>query len=163
MSTDAATEIRFYRANEKPFGVFSNLYRRVMVFEGRHFDTAEAAYQFGKPRKEAVRDWLMAAPSPALLAMAAHGLYYYDIAPGWSKNRYARMRAVVEAKFRQHADLAKVLLGTGDARLVEAGTVDNAVNRRWGEVNGRGKNWLGEILMTVRRELRLEKEYGDAR
>jgi predicted NAD-dependent protein-ADP-ribosyltransferase YbiA (DUF1768 family) len=59
--------------------------------------------------------------------------------------------------------LAKVLLGTGDARLVEAGTVDNAVNRRWGEVNGRGKNWLGEILMTVRRELRLEKEYGDAR
>ena len=92
----------------------------------------------------------MAAPSPSLLAMAAHGLYVWDVAPGWSRGRYDRMRRVVEAKFRQNAALASVLLSTGNARIVETATVDNAVNRRWGEVNGKGQNWLGLILMEVR-------------
>jgi ribA/ribD-fused uncharacterized protein len=146
-------EVRFYRASEKPYGVFSNLFRRPVTFEGRGFPTAEHAYQSGKPRGDRVREWLMAAPSPSLLAVAAHGLFPWDIAPGWSKGRRARMLAVVRAKFAQHPDLAAVLVGTGDARIVEAGTVDNEVNRRWGEVNGRGSNWLGLILMEVRGEL----------
>lgn len=149
-------DIRFYRASEKPYGVFSNLYRRPMTFEGVRFPTAEHAYQFGKPRDQDVRDWLMAAPSPALLAMAAHGLYPWDIMPGWSKMRLERMRAVVEAKFLQNLDLGGILLSTGNARIVECGTVDNAVNRRWGEVNGKGQNWLGLILMGVRERLRIE-------
>lgn len=147
------TEIKFYRANEKPYGVFSNLFRRVVTFDGRAFPTAEHAYQFGKPRKPEVREWLMAAPSPSLLAMAAHGLYSWDIAPGWSTGRRARMLEVVRAKFSQHPDLAEILVGTGGARLVEAATFDNAVNRRWGEVNGVGQNWLGLILMQIRTEL----------
>jgi predicted NAD-dependent protein-ADP-ribosyltransferase YbiA (DUF1768 family) len=67
-------DIEFYRANEKPYGVFSNLYRRPIEFEGRVFPSSEHAYQFGKARKPAVAEWLMAAPSPSLLAMAAHGL-----------------------------------------------------------------------------------------
>jgi predicted NAD-dependent protein-ADP-ribosyltransferase YbiA (DUF1768 family) len=41
----------------------------------------------------------------------------------------------------------------GGARLVEAGTTDNEVNRRWGEVNGKGQNWLGLILMEIRAEV----------
>jgi ribA/ribD-fused uncharacterized protein len=146
-------EIRFYRANEKPYGCFSNLFRRPIEFEGRAFPTAEHAYQFGKPREDGVREWLMAAPSPSLLAMAAHGLLSWDIAPGWSKGRYDRMRRVVRAKFGQHPDLAAILLATGGARLVEAGTTDNEVNRRWGEVNGKGQNWLGLILMEIRAEV----------
>jgi ribA/ribD-fused uncharacterized protein len=88
--------------------------------------------------------------------MAAHGLFSWDITPGWSQGRRDRMRAVVLAKFRQHADLAEILIGTGEARIVEAATVDNEVNRRWGEVNGKGMNLLGIILMEVRDELREE-------
>lgn len=45
-------EIRFYRANERPYGAFSNLFRRPIDFEGREFPTAEHAYQAGKARKE---------------------------------------------------------------------------------------------------------------
>ena len=147
-------EIRFYRASEKPFGAFSNLYRREIEFEGETFATSEHAYQAGKARKPAVRKWLMEAPSPALLAMAAHGLYYWDVAPGWSTSKFDRMRAVLRAKFTQHRDLLVLLLGTGKARLVEAATVDNEVNRLWGEVNGVGRNMLGELLMELRAELR---------
>lgn len=147
-------EIHFYRANEKPFGAFSNLYRREIEFEGVIYPTTEHAYQAGKARKDNVREWLMNAPSPALLAMAAHGLYSWDIQSNWSKVKYERMKQVLRAKFNQHEDLRELLLSTGEARLVEAATVDNLVNRTWGEVNGKGKNMLGVLLMEVRAELR---------
>ncbi|MEP3422894.1 MAG: NADAR family protein [Erythrobacter sp.] len=149
-------EVRFYRASEKPYGAFSNLYRREIEFEGNVYATSEHAYQAGKARKEAVRAWLMAAPSPSLLAMAAHGLYYWDVAPGWSKTKFERMRRVLRVKFDQHEDLKDLLLSTGDARLVESATVDNEVNRLWGEVDGVGKNTLGIMLMELREELRAE-------
>lgn len=150
----APNEIRFYRANEKPFGAFSNLFRRTFTFEGVAYLTAEHAYQAGKARKEAVRDWILSAPSPSLVAMAAHGLYTWDIAPNWSKIKFTRMKGVLLAKYGQHEDLRNLLLGTGDAHLIESATIDNAVNRLWGEVNGVGKNMLGKLLMEVREELR---------
>lgn len=149
-------EVRFYRSSERPYGPLSNLYRCLIEFEGETFATSEHAYQAGKPRRREVREWLMGAPSPALLAMAAHGLYYWDVTPGWSRTKFTRMRRVLHAKFTQHADLCGLLLSTGSARLVEAATVDNAVNRLWGEVNGQGRNMLGELLMELRDELRLE-------
>jgi ribA/ribD-fused uncharacterized protein len=148
------TAVTFYRCDEKPFGAFSNLYRRPILFGGRTFPTSEHAYQFAKPRRDAVRDWLMAAPSPGLLAMAAHGLYHYDIVPGWSKGKFKRMQWVLWAKFTQHRDLRDLLASTGDAEIIETGTVDNEVNRYWGIVNGRGKNTLGLLLMGVREDFR---------
>lgn len=158
----AEDEIRFYRASEKPYGAFSNLYRRAIDFEGETFATSEHAYQAGKARKAEVRDWVLSAPSPALVAMAAHGLYYWDIAPGWSRMKFDRMRGVLRAKFTQHEDLKEMLLATGDARLVESATVDNEVNRLWGEVNGEGRNMLGQLLMELRTSLR-EEAAGPAR
>lgn len=151
------TEIRFYRASERPYGAFSNLFRRPVKFEGETFPTSEHAYQAGKARKPEVKRWLMAAPSPALLAMAAHGLYYWDVAPGWSQTKFGRMRRVLHAKFTQHPDLLDLLLSTGDAKLIETATVDNEVNRLWGEVNGQGRNMLGEMLMELRLQLRAEQ------
>src|SRR5258707_7305885 len=44
------------RANEKPYGVFSNLFRRPVEFAGVIYPTAE--------------HWIQAAPTPALAAMA---------------------------------------------------------------------------------------------
>ncbi|TEA79373.1 DUF1768 domain-containing protein [Allopusillimonas ginsengisoli] len=149
-----STEIRFYRSNEKPYGVFSNLFRRTIIFEGGEFPTAEHAYQAGKARKEAVRDWILSAPTPSLVAMAAHGLYTWDIVPNWSKMKFDRMREVLRAKYTQHEDLRALLLSTGEARLVESCRTDNLVNRTWGEVNGKGLNMLGVLLMEIRTELR---------
>lgn len=145
-------EIRFYRANEKPYGAFSNLFPRPIDFEGRTYATSEHAYQAGKAAKPAVRDWILSAPTPSLAAMAAHGLYVWDVVPNWADIKFDRMRAVLRAKFEQHADLKALLISTGEARLVEAGTVNNAVNRLWGEVDGKGQNMLGVMLMELRSE-----------
>lgn len=150
-------DIPFYRANEKPYGAFSNLFRRSMEFEGRVYPTAEHAYQAGKARRDEVREWILSAPTPSLVAMAAHGLYTWDIVPEWSRTKFERMRKVLSAKFNQHEDLKKLLLSTGNARLVEAGRTDNAVNRTWGEVNGKGSNMLGVLLMEVREEIRAQE------
>lgn len=148
-----ALEIRFYRANEKPYGAFSNLFRRPMVFEGWEYPTAEHAYQAGKALEPDVRAWILSAPTPSLVAMAAHGLYTWDIVPNWSNIKFDRMRQVLRAKFTQHEDLKQLLLSTGESRLIEAGKIGNAVNRTWGEVNGKGLNMLGMMLMELRAEL----------
>lgn len=158
MSGKDVDVICFYRANEKPYGAFSNLFRRPVEFEGVVFPTAEHAYQAGKAAKPAVRDWIQSAPSPALAAMAAHGLYTWDVVPNWASIKFERMRGVLRAKFNQHPDLAELLLSTGCARLVETGTVNNAVNRLWGEVNGKGQNMLGLMLMDLRYELAHERK-----
>ena len=156
----AVDEIRFYRANEKPYGVFSNLYKCPVEFEGTVFPTSEHAYQAGKARKPAVRQWILNAPTPALAAMAAHGLYVWDVVPDWAQTKFERRRTVLRAKFDQHPALRELLLSTGTARLVEAGTVNNAVNRLWGEVDGKGENMLGVMLMELRTAYAKDKSAG---
>lgn len=165
-------EIAFYLANEKPFGAFSNLFRREITVMTRSFPTVEHAYQFLKPRDPRVRDWLMAAPAPSILALAAHvlpsdeqdptmvmgrtadALLGFHTRPGWSRLRYPWMFECLRAKFAQHQDLRELLLSTGEARLVEAGKIDDDAGRRWGIVNGKGQNYLGRMLMRIRAELR---------
>lgn len=157
-----SNEISFYRANEKPYGAFSNLYKREIFFEGEHFPTAEHAYQAGKPRREVVKEWLMAAPSPALLAMAAHGLYSWEVRSEWSRVKFTRMQKVLLAKFTQHPDLAELLMATGSKTLVETPRTDSPVNRLWGRVDGKGKNMLGVLLMKVRNELQRDSHFNSA-
>ena len=177
ISTPASDEqfkqdICFYRASERPFGCFSNLFRREITVAGRTFPTSEHAYQSLKPRDARVREWLLSAPAPALLAIAAHAMPSEDVdptalmsrtadallgfhtRPGWSRLRYPWMLTCERSKFDQHPDLAAILEGTGDARIVEAGRIDDDAGRRWGEVNGRGANYLGRMLMRVRAERR---------
>ena len=154
-------EIHFYRANEEPYGVFSNLYRTEIEVRGIRYRSVEDAYQSLKPRKSDVRKWLMSAPSPRLLAITAHALPPSDLTSGWDRLKYPWMMECLLAKYQQHAECRSILLSTGDARLVEAGSEDNEVNRRWGEVNGVGQNILGRMLMRVRAELG-GPEYADA-
>jgi len=58
------------------------------------------------------------------------------------------MLDALRAKFGQHEALKALLLGTGDARIVEHTTNDSY----WGD--GSGLNRLGELLMGLRTELR---------
>ena len=72
----------------------------------------------------------------------------------WNAVRKDVMRELVRQKFEDHEELRAALIATGDARLVEGnGWLDATWGvTRWGL--GVGKNWLGEILMEVREELR---------
>lgn len=77
-------------------------------------------------------------------------------------------REIVEfgnhAKFAQNPDLLEVLLSTGDKEIVEASPYDKIWGIGLAENDPRcldksqwqGKNWLGECIMNVRKELRYE-------
>lgn len=164
------TAVEFYRANEKPYGAFSNLYRREIVLGGVTYPTVEHAYQSLKPRDARVRDWLLGAPAPSLVALAAHvlpsdepdptmvmgrvadSLLGFHTRPGWSRLRYPWMMVCLRAKLEQHEEVRQLLLSTDACRIVEAGKIDDEAGRRWGIVNGRGHNYLGRMLMLGRAE-----------
>ncbi len=144
------SEIRFYRASGE-YGYLSNLWPSPITFEGREFRCSEYAYQFGKPNKPGIAEWLIAAPTPSLCAQAAHALFGWQIRSDWAVVKVDRMRFVLLAKFEQNIELGVRLLATGDAELIEESTMD----AYWGiGKKGTGKNMLGKLLMEIRAELR---------
>jgi N-glycosidase YbiA len=146
-------EVRFYDPRNGPFRALSNLYHRVLEFEGIHYATPEHAYQAAKPKDAAVRVWIIAAPTPELSAAAGDALQPHEISNGWNETHVPLMERIVRAKF-QAPDLRTLLLSTGEAKLVEWSPVDNPVARFWGEFEGKGENTLGRILMRLRQDLR---------
>ena len=78
----------------------------------------------------------------------------------WEARKYDYMYICLKKKFTQHPELKALLLSTGDLQLVEAtpdplwgcgATLSSNVLRRG---DWKGKNKQGDILMTVRKELR---------
>ena len=68
----------------------------------------------------------------------------------WNQVREEVMETGLRAKFQQNPELKKKLLDTGDVDLIEGNTWGDTF---WGEVNGKGQNKLGKLLMKIRSEL----------
>jgi ribA/ribD-fused uncharacterized protein len=69
----------------------------------------------------------------------------------WESVKDQVMYKVVLAKFKQDSQLKGILLGTGDAKLIEHTDRDSY----WGDGgDGSGRNQLGKTLMKVREELK---------
>lgn len=73
----------------------------------------------------------------------------------WEDVKIQVMTDVIEAKFRQHPELAQKLIDTQDTYIEEG---NHWGDRVWGTVNGIGANQLGKILMDMRTTLRQEQE-----
>lgn len=143
-------EIRFYKATGQ-YGFLSNLFKHPVTMDGREFPTSEHAYQFKKFADPKAAEWAMQAPRPHLLAILAHGLFRFDVAPGWSGLKIDHMRAVLRVKF-DDPEMRDKLLGTGEAVLIE----DSKMDPFWGVgKKGTGRNMLGRLLMQIRTELQV--------
>lgn len=69
----------------------------------------------------------------------------------WEMIKEEVMLRALQCKFVQHPKLRKLLLGTGDSRIIEHTSNDYY----WADGgDGSGKNRLGELLMVVRTGLR---------
>ena len=151
---EAVRKTIFFYSSRAEHGYMSNFARYPVIMDGLKYKTSEHYYQSqkykGTPWEKPVRD--AAEPMKAAeLGRDRSGPLRRD----WESVKDNVMREVVEAKFRQHPELAKQLLDTGDAKLVERTTDD----LYWGcGTAGTGKNMLGIILMEVREKLRQEKE-----
>lgn len=89
-------------------------------------------------------DALMADPDPAHAKKA--GRKVPIDADTWVLFSQQVMRVLIHLKFA-HPYWRARLLATGDAVLIEGNTWGDIV---WGQVNGKGKNLLGKILMDER-------------
>lgn len=126
----------------------SNFWLAEVVYEGTRHASVEHAYQAAKCLHRSEKEMVRAAATPGQAKRLARTV---TVRFDWEEIRVGIMRDLVRLKFRAHADLAAMLVATGDARLVEGNTWGDTF---WGECRGEGQNWLGRILMEVREELR---------
>jgi hypothetical protein len=150
--TRKVAEVRFYSTRDE-YGCFSNFAAAPLTLRGKTWRTTEHYFQAqkvaGTPREEEIRQ----ANSPSVAARMGRSRKH-PLRPDWERVKDAVMREAVLAKFTQHADLRAVLLGTGDALIVEHTSNDSY----WGDGgDGSGRNRLGQILMSVREELRRQE------
>jgi N-glycosidase YbiA len=141
--------INFYSTTDE-YGCFSNFAPYPIALQGKTWPTSEHYFQAqkfaGTGHEKAIR-----LQKSAMIAARMGRDRKKPLRKDWEAVKDDIMREAVRAKFRQHADLAKILLGTGDALIVEHTENDSY----WGDGgDGSGKNMLGTILMEVRQELR---------
>lgn len=140
--------VNFYSTTGE-HGCFSNFSRHSVFLKGKRWPTSEHYFQAqkfaGTEHEEAVRT----CKTPALAASMGRSRKL-PLRRDWDSVKDQIMLEVVRAKFTQHEELKAVLLGTGDAKLVEHTEKDSY----WGDGgDGSGKNRLGQLLMKVRDEL----------
>lgn len=112
------------------------------------YPSSEHAYQAAKFLSLERRLAIASLATPAEAKKVGQSGY---LRPNWDLIKDKVMYKIVHAKFRQNPDLAKLLLATGDALLIEGNTWGDTY---WGVCNGVGRNKLGKLLMKIREEIK---------
>ena len=148
-------KIGFYKAHD-PYGFCSNFYEAPIVVDNILYKTTEHYYQSKKFSVGSdIWNSIVAASTPQEVVAISREVHENPSCSQWDEIKYNIMRKAVYNKFYQHTALAKLLLDTKDAELVEdtIGTV--RPDAWWGNGKaGEGRNWLGKILMEVRESLK---------
>jgi N-glycosidase YbiA len=143
--------IEFY-SKTNAYSQFSNFSPHGIEMDGLWYPTVEHYFQAMKFPGHEHAEKIRLAAKPAVAKQLGRSRKV-PIRGDWEAVKVEIMRAAVRKKFQSHAELAEVLLGTGDEQLVEAAPADYF----WGcGKSGSGQNWLGKILMEVRSELRAQ-------
>jgi ribA/ribD-fused uncharacterized protein len=143
------TTINFYSARDE-YGCFSNFSRHPIFLDGKRWPTSEHYFQAQKFAGTGREEEIRLAKTPMEAANLGRSRRH-PMRRDWEAVKEAVMYAALRAKFTQHDDLKAILLGTGDATLVEHTSNDSY----WGDGgDGSGRNRLGQLLMRLREELR---------
>lgn len=125
----------------------SNFYEVPVTYNGITYQNNEAAFQAQKVTDLAVQQ-TFADLDPSAAKKKGRRV---QLRPDWEAVKAGVMYEICRAKFEQHADLRAQLLATGEETLIEGNTWGDRI---WGQVNGVGKNLLGQILMRIRSEMK---------
>ena len=149
MSEPAPAVVNFYSTSGE-YGCFSNFSRHPIFLGGKRWPTSEHYFQAQKFAGEPDEDEVRLAKRPMDAASMGRDRKR-PLRRDWEAVKERVMMDALRAKFTQHEELKAVLLGTGDAVLVE----HTANDSYWGDGgDGSGKNRLGHLLMRLRDELR---------
>jgi ribA/ribD-fused uncharacterized protein len=146
---EAPQAILFY-STTGPYGCFSNFSRHPIFLKGKRWRTTEHYFQAQKFAGTDYETDIRNAPTARQAASLGRSRKV-PIRRDWEHVKDQVMLDALRAKFSQHPYLHEILLGTGDALLVEHTERD----AYWGDGgDGSGRNMLGRLLMQVREELR---------
>jgi hypothetical protein len=141
--------ILFY-ATRDPYGELSNFAPFPIRLQEKVWPTSEHYFQGQKFAGTRDEEEVRRAGSPMIAARMGRSRSR-PLRKDWERVKDQVMLEALRAKFAQHDGLRELLLGTGDARLVEHTSND----RYWADGgDGTGRNQLGELLMKVRSELK---------
>lgn len=146
MKAASQQEIKGFTA-ANGYGFLSNFHPSTFYYEDNAYSTVEHAYQCHKTLDMGSRDLIRRAKTPKEAKKLGRCL---TLRPDWEEVKIPLMKSFIRKKF-DNPLLGHLLLETGDAELI----YDNTWNDKfWGVCRGAGQNWLGVILMDVRREIR---------
>ena len=141
--------IHFYSTTDE-YGCFSNFSRHSVFLKGKRWPTTEHYFQAQKFAGTEHEEEIRLTKTPMIAARLGRDRKK-PLRRDWESVKDQIMLEAVRAKFTQHEELKAILLGTGNAKLVEHTTNDHY----WADGgDGSGLNRLGQILMQVREELR---------
>jgi ribA/ribD-fused uncharacterized protein len=134
---------------------WTNFSRHPVVIDGKTWPTTEHYFQAAKFFRTDPY-WagkILGCGNSPFVAKKMGNDRSHPINPGWNKGMAVKyMLIALLAKAEQHPALAKKLLDTGDATIVERADWDNI----WGDGPNRdGANLLGKLCMIVRDVLKL--------
>lgn len=133
------------------FGAYrflSNFHQAPLVLDGVTYASSEHAYMAQKTTDPELRRAIANAETPSKAKALGRAV---PLRSDWDSYRLVAMLAVLTAKFSD-PELGRLLLLTGDRYLEET---NDWGDRYWG-VDGHGSNFLGQLLMLVRSNLRLQ-------
>jgi ribA/ribD-fused uncharacterized protein len=158
MSQNAPRTVINFHSTTGEHGCFSNFSRHSIFLKGKKWPTSEHYFQAQKFAGEPDEEEIRKASKPSQAASMGRDRKR-PLRRDWESVKERVMLDALRAKFTQHEDLKAILLGTGDAKLVEHTTNDSY----WGDGgDGSGKNRLGFLLMKLREELQYAQPSANA-
>lgn len=135
------------------FAFLSNFFSSPIEVEGHTYPTVEHAFQAFKTHNLGERAAIRKAETPAKAKRMGRNV---SLRSDWESVKIGLMLDFITKKFKDPI-LKQRLLDTDDAELVEGNTWHDTF---WGvdSNTGKGKNWLGRLLMEVREEIQEENK-----
>lgn len=128
------------------FTFLSNFHPCNVTYKGLTYLSSESAFQAQKTLDPVEREKFT-----CMTASEAKNFgKKVDLRSDWEKIKVQTMYEIVMCKFSQNTDIKKKLLDTAEEELIEGNGWGDVF---WGVCKGEGKNWLGKILMKVRKKL----------
>ena len=156
-------EFEFFYKTRHPF---SQWYSCEFSINGIVFNTAEQYMMFSKAmlfNNDLIAEKILKTDDPRQQKELGRQVINFNIET-WNKNAFNIVYRGNFAKFLQNENLKKFLLDTRDKSLVEASSSDiiwgiglsEIDNKRFDRALWNGTNWLGEVLICVREDIKNE-------
>lgn len=126
------------------YNFLSNFYESPITVDGLTFSCVEAAFQAAKTLNPTQKQWFVGLDGSAAKRLGRR----VSLRPDWEAVKLGVMLNLLRKKFSD-PELAKRLIDVTEEIIEDNDWGDFF----WGRCQGRGLNWLGQLLSQVRQEI----------